>query len=117
VKSRIRIRVKFKIQERAGKAHYVAMEGRERAWWNKAVEGGSNNIGNRQDPDEDMKQTEKWIRIRIKIKRGTERIPQHYMLCTAYIQKKVFVKLEFITKVFFKSSGAIVSVIMYGTLL
>jgi hypothetical protein len=47
----------------------------------------------------------------------TDRIPQHYMLCTAYIQKKVFVKLEFITKVFFKSSGAIVSVIMYGTLL
>jgi hypothetical protein len=75
--------------------------------------GGSNNIDNKQDPDEDMKQTEKWIRIRIKIKRGTDRIPQHYMLCTAYIQKKVFAKLEFITKVF----RAIVSVIMYGTLL
>ncbi len=82
------------------------------------MEGGSNNIDNRQDPDEDMKQTEKWIRIRIKIKRGSDRIPQQYMLCTYCLHSKEgFLKLEFITKVFFKSSGAIVSVIMYGTLL
>jgi hypothetical protein len=101
IRVKSRILIKFKTQERVEKAQNAAMEGRERAYWNKAVERGSNNINNRQDPDEDMKQTEIWIRIRIKIKRGTDRIPLHCMLCTAYIQKKVFVKLEFITKVLF----------------